>query len=93
MTPHEAADEKVRLAGTYSRLSQQLEEIRLAKPDKWLAIRKDAKSDKAADRVWDASEDGKTELKLSMAMKRMEKQISALNSLIRVCENESKHGW
>lgn len=90
MTPHEAADEKVRKATEYARASQQLEDLKIIKTDKWLLIREGVKSDKAADRKWDATEEGKQEIRLTFLMKRLEKEISALNSFIRVSENEAR---
>jgi hypothetical protein len=90
MTPHEAADKKVEMASLYSTLSEQLERILETKPKEWIALRSNAKSAKEADRLWEGSEMGISEMKLKMKMDRVEKEISALNSFIRVSENEAR---
>lgn len=90
-TPREAAEKKEKLAGEYSRLSERLESIRKQKPKLWMDMRAELKSDKAADRAWEASEMGLEELSIVMEMKRNEKETSALNSLIRVAENEARN--
>ncbi len=89
MTPHQAADKRVQLSVEYSRLSEQLEEILTTKPSKWMEIRKEVKSDKAADRAYDATPDGINEMKYRMEMKRKEKELSALSSLLNVYNQEA----
>jgi len=56
-----------------------------------MEIRKDCKSDKSADRQWDATEMGITEMSCRLRLKRIEKVISALSSLIRVAEGAAKN--
>lgn len=90
LTPSQAAEDKVKKAGEYARLSERLEDIRKVKPMAWLGLRETAKSDKAADRAWEATPMGIEEMSLVMQMKRVEKEISALNSYIRVSENEAR---
>ena len=90
LIPHRAADIRVELSGYYSRMSGELQEILALKPSRWLMIRKDVKTDKEADRVWDAGEMGIQEMRLKMNMKRIDKIISSLSSFIRVAEQESK---
>ncbi len=95
VTPQRAADMRVQLSGYYSNLSGQLEEVLKIKPSAWLAIRghSDVKSDKAADRHWDGTELGIREMSLRMNLKRLDKAISSLSSLIRVKEGEAKNQW
>lgn len=93
MTPAEIANKRYELSVEYGRLSEQLEAILLRKADTWRALRVDTKSDTAADRVWDATEDGKEELRLVMTMKRNQRESSALSSLLRVKENEARGVW
>lgn len=89
-TPHEASAMKEVLTGEYTRLSEQLEAILERKPAKWMEYRASSKSAKDADRAWEASADGIEEMKLKMAMERVEKTISSLNSIMRTAEVESR---
>lgn len=93
VTPQRAADMRVQLSGYYSNLSGQLEEVLKVKPAAWLAIRghSEVKSDKSADRHFDSTELGLKEMSLRMNLKRHEKAISALSSLIRVKEGEARN--
>lgn len=93
VTPQRAADLRVILSGHYSHLSGQLEEILKVKPKIWIAIRGMAriKSDKAADREWEGTDQGLQEMSLRMNLKRIDKAISALSSLIRVKEGEARN--
>jgi hypothetical protein len=93
MTPSEAAEKRYQLSVEYGNLSEELEAILLRKTDQWRALRTDTKSDTAADRIWDATPDGKREIHLTMSIKRNEKESSALSSLIRIKEGEAKNLW
>lgn len=93
MTPHEAADYKIKIAGWYSWASGQVEEILALRPQVWNSImaREDVKSAKAADREYEATEDGIRLMRLKMAMDRMDNMKSSLSSLLRVFENEARN--
>lgn len=93
MTPAEASERRYQLSVEYASLSEELEDILLYKADHWRQLRDSTKSDNAADRLWDATEWGKKEIHLSMAIKRNEKESSALSSLIRVKEGEARNQW
>lgn len=80
--PEQAVEMRTQLAGLYSFYSQSLEDILLRKPSTWSSIRAKHKSDKQADLEWSATEDGKNELGLGMRLKRIEKSMSALKSII-----------
>jgi hypothetical protein len=90
-TPHEMAEERVKMAAVYSRYSEMLEHILETKPAKWSEIRTTCKSDKQADQLWDASGDGIQEMKLRMALKRFEKTMSANATMLRVMEQEARN--
>lgn len=92
MTPHELAAKKLEYTARYERASEELEKIKLMKADKWMEIRKGSKTNAETDMLWNASEEGKKELSLSMEMKRIEKSLSAFNTILRVKENEAR-GW
>lgn len=91
MTPQQASVRKVELAVLYARLSQQLEEILAVKPKEWLLLRSSAKSSREADRAWEASDMGIKEMRLKMEMGRNEKEVSSLNSFLRVVEMEARN--
>ena len=94
-TPAQLAEERVELSAYYAHASKQLESILEQKPKVWLDIRQreGVKSAAEADREWEATEDGINEMKLKMKMKRMEKRMSAISSLLRVYEVEGRNQW
>lgn len=87
--PHLCADYRAQLSGEYSYLVGQLEEIKSSKPLVWLEMRKSHKSDSATDKAYEATVDGITEVKLRGQIKRAEKLISGLGSLIKVASDEA----
>lgn len=87
------AELKADLSSEYAYQTGLLEAILLSKPRKWLDLRKTTKSDTACDREWDMTEDGQGEIKIKFSLKRIEKLISAINSRLRVAENEAKTQW
>lgn len=90
LNPHTAADLRIELSGYYSRMSGELEEILAVKPTKWLLMRKEVKTNRDADMMWDGSEMGIKEMRLRMGLKRIEKIISSLSSYLRNAENEAR---
>ena len=92
-SPHVAADLRVELSAKYSRESGRLELILKDRPMKWMAIREKVKSDKAADRAWEATEQGTDEMIIRLRLKRIEKLISALSSILKVFEGQSKNQY
>ncbi len=79
----------VALSSWYATLGEQMENILIFKADRWLDLRKDEKSDKMADRKWDASNEGKEEIRLRSQLKYLEKFISSLKLRLKVKEGES----
>lgn len=92
-SPGELADIKIRLAGEYSFVAGQLEEIQVRKPLIWLVMREGHKSDKATDRAWDATEDGRNEIGLGWQIKIMKQLISAINTKVRIAEGEAQNQY
>lgn len=88
--PHGCAEAKAQLAGEYSFWSGIISEIEIRKPKEWLKIREGCKSDKEADRKWDLTDDGINEIGISRTLKRIDKLITALNTLIRLAGDEFK---
>lgn len=89
--PHLVAEYKVKLAGEYSFFTGVLEDILSRKPKFWNENREKHKSDKATDKAFEQTEDGINEVGLRLRIKRCEKLINALGTLIRIAEGEAKN--
>lgn len=93
MTPNEIADERVRLAGEYARDTEKMIEVLKNKAVLWAQLRVQVKSDKAADRAWEALPLGLEEMKLRLTMKASEKMMSALKTKLEVLEGEARNTY
>lgn len=91
INPHACAAAKALLAGEYSFYISQLSDIVVRKPQNWLRLRENVKSDKQADREYERTSDGINELGLEMKVKQIDKMQSALSSLIRMAEMDAKN--
>jgi hypothetical protein len=89
--PHGAAEARSILSGYYSTYAGALEAILTTKATAWLKIREACKSDKQADKMWDASSEGIEEMKLRSRLKAMEKMMGSLSGLLRVAEGQSRN--
>ena len=94
-SPGRLSELNVSLATYYERLSEQLADILVFKTDYWLELRKqeDVKSDKMADRLWDATDKGKDEIKIRYTTKGIEKVMSTIKTMLRTKENESRNQY
>lgn len=90
--PSELSKLRLWLAGQYAYLNGQLTAILIRKPGAWNQIRYsgEVKSDTAADRLWDATEDGLNEMQFSRQMKSIEKLLSAVKTRIEILQGESR---
>ena len=93
MTPHQLAERRIELSAEYAKHSEDLSHVLEQKPSLWMQIRERHKSDKAADREWDASPLGLDEMKLRLKMKAIEKKLSAARTMLEVLEGESKNQY
>lgn len=89
--PQEAVEARVCLAGYYAWTSEQLESILIRKPATWSKLRENCKSDKQADREYEKTDDGVNEIGLSMRLKRYEKMMSALKTVIDTSNTMFRH--
>jgi hypothetical protein len=89
--PHKCAEYHAILAGEYSWIMGQLEEILSRKPTMWNRLRSDVDSDKSAERLYEATTEGINEMGLKLRAKGIEKMMSALKSIMRNAENESRN--
>lgn len=94
MNPHEVhqlAEKLVGWSNDYSTLSEELALILTHKAMKWATFRAEAKSDKAADKAWDATPEGLREMQVRLKLKALEKQMSAARTMIRVANEEARN--
>lgn len=89
--PHQAAEARALLAGEYAWICAQLETILSRKPAIWNTLRKDVKSDTAAERTWEQTTDGLNEAGLRLRLKATEKMMQGLSGLLKLAEGESKN--
>lgn len=87
--PGRLAELLVALSAKYAQASNELETILLAKPSLWNEMRPNFKSDTACDRAWEATNAGLAELKWKMQLKKIEKMMGAMKSMITVRTNEA----
>lgn len=79
------------LSAEYARDSEILSGFLSRRPAAWQAIRETVKSDKAADRAYEASEEGIALMKLQLKMKANEKKMSAARSMLDVLQAEARN--
>src|SRR3990167_379317 len=90
LSPHDLAELKTKLAAEYSFILGQLEIVLITKATSWPILRLVAKSDKQADRAFDATDEWKDEIGLKLRAKRIERLLGANSSPLRLYGEESK---
>lgn len=90
-TPHQLSDERLFLSEEYSRYSGEYVKCMKKRADFFNANRKEHKSDTACQRAWESTDDGVLMEGLKMKLKAIEKRMSALNTALRLAENEAKN--
>lgn len=91
MNPHLLAEKRMSLSDEYSVLSDDLANVLAHKAMEWTAYRVNSKTDKEADRKWEASDDGLKEMRLRLKLKALEKQISSYRSMLDVLQGEARN--
>lgn len=89
--PSKSAEDISILAGEYSYLYEQVDHILQLKPEIWNKMRNDFKSDTACERAWQGTDMGMAETRIRHTLKRVEKMMSALKTMITVAENEIRN--
>jgi hypothetical protein len=91
--PPELSEMRAWLAGEYAYINSQLIGVLMKKPEKWKEIRYsgEVKSDTAAERIWQATEDGLQETILRMKLKTIDKLSSAIKSRMEVLMGEARN--
>lgn len=89
-TPRALAEKRVLLAAEYSTASEELGKLKAGRAVAWLVERSKSNTDKEADRRYEATQEGQREAILTYKCKGLEKEISAINSLLRVLDGEAR---
>lgn len=93
MNPHSIAEEQYQMAQKYSELSAELGKIEMRRATAWLEARKQAKTDKEADRVVDSSPAGQRAVELKFTLKGMEKLMSSAKALLKTLSDEAHNQY
>lgn len=75
----------------FGKISDRLGELSQGRAITWLQFRADSKSARHADILWEATPEGQEELKLKFQARGIEKEISAISSLLRIKELEARN--
>lgn len=89
--PQRLADMRAELSAIYSEIAGILEEVLATKAKKWVEMRKEQKSDKSTDILWDSSDEGIREMKCRIRLKRCEKLTGAVKSLLDVAMGQARN--
>ena len=89
-SPHQLAEERIGMAEEYSRYSGLYAEMIKARAEHYRTHRPNLKSDTAAQREWEMTEQGVQMEIIKMKLKSIEKKMSASNTMLRLLENEAK---
>lgn len=90
-SPGRLAELRVLLSAKYARAVNAYEEVLLAKPMIWNEMRKNHKSDTATEREWEATKEGIEERHWKFQIKKIEKMMSAIKTLIDVKTGEAQN--
>lgn len=90
-TPGRLADLRVILSAKYAQATNEYEAVLLEKPKIWNAMRPDFKSDTACERAWEATELGQAERHWKFAIRKIERMMSAIKTLIEVKTGEARN--
>lgn len=74
------------LSEVYGKATREIADLKKNHGERWLLLRKDAKTDKECDRMFDSTPEGKREIELSYLMKGLEREMSALKAHLRVLD-------
>lgn len=88
-SPGRLAELRVVLSSKYAHATNEYEKVLVAKPALWNEIRKTVKSDTRAEREWEATELGVAERHWKFQIKKIEKLMSAIKTLIDVKTGEA----
>lgn len=91
MNPHQEAERLIQLAAQYQALSEEQKGMVRVKAGVWRIIRENVKSVAEADRQWEGREEGIREREIEIELKSLEKNMSAIKSMLRTWEIEARN--
>ena len=89
--PGRLAELRVVLSSKYAKATNEYEKVLIIKPKLWNAMRDDFKSDTACERAWEATEDGMKERHWKFQIRKIERMMSAIKTLIEVKTGEARN--
>lgn len=87
--PGRLAEIRVLLSAKYAKATNEYEKVLLQKPVVWNELRKSVKSDTRAEREWEATDLGIQERHWKFQIKKIEKMMSAIKTMIDVKTGEA----
>lgn len=90
LTPHQMSEKRLGLAEEYSRYSGEFAKLIKIQADHFNTFRGEFKSDNACQKAFDATPEGVQMTIIKLKLKSIEKMMSALNTHLRLLENEAK---
>lgn len=91
LTPGRLSEIRLWLAGHYAYLNSDLTDVLIRKPALWRHLRQGAKSVSEADRLWEETPDGITEIKLRGTLKSIDRIMSGLKTRIEILQGEARN--
>ena len=88
-TPTELTTILMQKSAEFGHLSDELADILEIKASKWIELRESQKSDTATERTWQATPEGLRETRIKIALKKLEKQMSAIKTHLRTLSDEA----
>jgi len=90
-TPGRLAELRVVLSAKYAAATNNYEAVLVQKPALWNAVRGNFKSDTACERSWEATELGIAERHWKFQIRKIERMMSAIKTLIEVKTGEARN--
>lgn len=91
MLPQEMAQKRLDLSEEYSRYSGEWAKLVKTQADFFHTERENHKSDNACQKAFDRTDDGVKMTVIKQKLKSIEKTMSALNTALRLAENEARN--
>jgi hypothetical protein len=89
--PGRLAELRVLLSAKYAAATNQYEAVLVQKPTIWNEMRGNFKSDTACERAWEATELGIAERHWKFQIKKIERMMSAIKTMIEVKTGEARN--
>ena len=89
--PEQCANFRALLSGEYSFWAGQQEDIIVRRAQNWPAMRLKHKSDTSTQREWEGTPDGVNSVGIEIKLKRIEKMMSGLSSLLKLAEGQARN--